>query len=156
MTRKVELCANIMQEQEQPWAKTIKKNTNSTQNKSQTHRAKQYEVTSFLSTDCGLSTETCSKNVYSLGPLYSYSPQCRAVGRGTHPASEARPLASRGSCSWGRRPAWSCGTGRGVLGRALSRTACCRAARGCAPAVAAGPTSSVDGASNRSFRSRSS
>ena len=51
------------------WAKTIKKNTNSTQNKSQTHRAKQYEVTSFLSTDCELSTETCSKNVYSLGPL---------------------------------------------------------------------------------------
>ena len=34
---------------------------------SQTHRAKQYEVTSFLSTDCELST--CSKNVYSLGPL---------------------------------------------------------------------------------------
>ena len=56
----------------QPWpgAKTIKKNTNSTQNKSQTHRAKQYEVTSFLSTDCELSTETCSKNVYSLGPWY--------------------------------------------------------------------------------------
>ena len=52
-----------------PGAKTIKKNTNSTQNKSQTHRAKQYEVTSFLSTDCELSTETCSKNVYSLGPL---------------------------------------------------------------------------------------
>ena len=51
-----------------PGAKTIKKNTNSTQNKSQTHRAKQYEVTSFLSTDCELSTETCSKNVYSLGP----------------------------------------------------------------------------------------
>ena len=48
--------------------KTIKKNTNSTQNKSQTHRAKQYEVTSFLSTDCELSIETCSKNVYSLGP----------------------------------------------------------------------------------------
>ena len=52
-----------------PWAKTIKKNTNSTQNKSQTHRAEQYEVTSFLSTDCELSTETCSKNGYSLGPL---------------------------------------------------------------------------------------
>ena len=54
-----------------PWAKTIKKNTNSTQNKSETHHAKQYEVTSFLSTDCELSTETCSKNVYSLGPLCS-------------------------------------------------------------------------------------
>ena len=49
-------------------AKTIKKNTNSTQNKSETHHAKQYEVTSFLSTDCELSTDTCSKNVYSLGP----------------------------------------------------------------------------------------
>ena len=47
---------------------TIMKNRNSTQNKSQTHRAKQYKVTSFLSTDCELSTETCSKNVYSLGP----------------------------------------------------------------------------------------
>ena len=51
-------------------AKTIKKNTNSTRNKSETHRAKQYEVTSFLSTDCELSTETCSKNVYSLGPRF--------------------------------------------------------------------------------------
>ena len=51
-----------------PGAKTIKKNPNSSQNKSQTHRAKQYEVTSFLSTDCELSTETWSKNVYSLGP----------------------------------------------------------------------------------------
>ena len=51
-----------------PGAKTIKKNTNSTQNKPQTHRAKQYEVTSFLSTGSELSTETCSKNVYSLGP----------------------------------------------------------------------------------------
>ena len=49
-------------------AKTIKKNTNSTQNKSQTHCAKQYKVTSFLSTDCELSSETCSKNVYSPGP----------------------------------------------------------------------------------------
>ena len=54
--------------QTSPGAKTIKKNTNSTQNESQTHRAKQYEVTSFLSTDCELSTETCSKNVYSLAP----------------------------------------------------------------------------------------
>ena len=54
-----------------PRARTTKKNTNSTQNKSQTHRAKQYEVTSFLSTDCELSTDTCSKNVYSLGPQCS-------------------------------------------------------------------------------------
>ena len=53
---------------EQPRAKTITKNTNSTQNKSETHHAKQYEVTSFLSTDCELRTETCLKNVYSLGP----------------------------------------------------------------------------------------
>ena len=51
-----------------PGAKTIKKNTNSTQNKSETHHAKQYEVTSFLSTGCELSAETCLKNVYSLGP----------------------------------------------------------------------------------------
>ena len=49
-------------------ARTIKKNTNSTQNKSQTHRAKRYEVTSFLSTGCELRTETCSKIVYNLGP----------------------------------------------------------------------------------------
>ena len=57
-----------LSQDDRPGAKTIKKNTNSTQNKSQTHRAKQYKVTSFLSTDCELSTETCSKNVYSLGP----------------------------------------------------------------------------------------
>ena len=56
-----------------PGAKTIRKNTNSTQNKSETHRAKQYEVTSFLSTDCELSTETCSKNVYSLGPRHAHN-----------------------------------------------------------------------------------
>ena len=51
-----------------PGAKTIyyKKNTNLTQNKSQTHCAIQYEVTSFLSTDCELSTETCS-----LGPRFN-------------------------------------------------------------------------------------
>ena len=53
-----------------PWAKTIKKNTNSTQNKSQTHRAEQYEVTSFLSTDCELSTETCSKTFIVLAPCF--------------------------------------------------------------------------------------
>ena len=58
---------------DEPGAKTIKKNTNSTQNNSETHHAKQYEVTSFLSTDCELSTETCSENVYSLGPKFSYS-----------------------------------------------------------------------------------
>ena len=57
-------------------AKTIKKNTNSTQNKSETHHAKQYEVTSFLSTDCELSTETCSKNVYSLGPRSRVTSDC--------------------------------------------------------------------------------
>ena len=54
--------------QPKPGAKTIKKNTNSTRNKRQTYRAKQYKVTSFLSTDCELSTNPCSKNVYSLGP----------------------------------------------------------------------------------------
>ena len=49
-------------------AKIIKKTQNSTQNKRQTYRAKQYKVTSFLSTDCELSTNPCSKNVYNLGP----------------------------------------------------------------------------------------
>ena len=58
--------------QTSPGAKTIKKNTKSTQNKSQTHRAKQYEVTSFLSTDCELSTDTCSKNVHSLGSMSTW------------------------------------------------------------------------------------
>ena len=53
--------------QNTPGAKTIKKISNSTPNKSQTHRTKLYEVTSFLSTDCELSTETCPKNVYILG-----------------------------------------------------------------------------------------
>ena len=62
-------------------AKTIKKNTNSTQNKSETHCAKQYEVTSFLSTDCELSTETCSKNVYSLGPWLSSVPRVKRMLR---------------------------------------------------------------------------
>ena len=61
-----------------PGAKTIKKNTNSTQNKSQTHRAKQYKVTAFLSTDCELSTDTCSKNVKSL-PLVCPGVQCKAL-----------------------------------------------------------------------------
>ena len=61
-----------MESKRRSGAKTIKKNTNSTQNKYQTHRAKQYEVTSFLSTDCELSTETCSKNVYSLGPWFFF------------------------------------------------------------------------------------
>ena len=49
-------------------AKNIKKNTISTPNKSQTHRAEQYKVTSFLSTNCELSTETCSRLLYNLGP----------------------------------------------------------------------------------------
>ena len=50
------------------WPKTIKKSTNSTRKKSQTQRARAYKVTSFLSTDCELSTETCSRFLYSLGP----------------------------------------------------------------------------------------
>ena len=65
-------------------AKTIKKNTNSTQKKSETHRAKQYEVTSFLSTYCELSTETCSKNVYSLGPRRRRCGWCTCSGRRRH------------------------------------------------------------------------
>ena len=47
-----------------PGAKNIKKNTNSAPNKSQTQHAKSYEVTSFMSTDCELCTDTCSKNVW--------------------------------------------------------------------------------------------
>ena len=43
--------------------------TNSTPNKYQTQRARAYEVTSFLSTDCELSTNPCSRFLYSLGPL---------------------------------------------------------------------------------------
>ena len=50
--------------------KTIKKNTNSTPNKSQTQRATAYEVTSFLSADCELSTNPCSRFLYSLGPRF--------------------------------------------------------------------------------------
>ena len=55
-----------------PGAKTIKKITNSTQNKSLTHCAKQYKVTSFLSTYWELSTETCSKTFILLAPGLLY------------------------------------------------------------------------------------
>ena len=55
-----------------PGAKTINKNKNSTQNKSQTQHARAYKVTSFLSTECELSTETCSKNVFSSEPRVTY------------------------------------------------------------------------------------
>ena len=48
--------------------KTVKKKINSTQNKSQIQSAGAYEVASLLSTDCELSTDTCSKNIYSIGP----------------------------------------------------------------------------------------
>ena len=53
-----------------PWAKSIKKNTNSSRNKSQTHPAEQYKVTSFLSTDCELSTNPSfhARKTFSLGP----------------------------------------------------------------------------------------
>ena len=54
--------------QKTPGPKTIKKDTNSTPNKSQTQRARTYKVTSFLSTDCELSTNPCSRFLYSLGP----------------------------------------------------------------------------------------
>ena len=50
-----------------PGPKTIKKNTNSTPNKFQTQRARAYEVTSFLSTDCELSTNPCSRFLYRIG-----------------------------------------------------------------------------------------
>ena len=39
-----------------------------TQNKSQTQCARAYEVTSFLCTDCELSTETSSEIVDGIGP----------------------------------------------------------------------------------------
>ena len=56
------------------WGQTIKKNTNSTPNKSQTHCARAYEVTSFLSTDCELSTETTySKTFTVLAPGGSWT-----------------------------------------------------------------------------------
>ena len=50
-----------------PGTNTIKKNKNSTQNKSKTQRARAYTVTSCPSTDCELSTETWSKKVDSIG-----------------------------------------------------------------------------------------
>ena len=76
-TRKPQSIYRDADGREDPGAKTIKKNTNSTQNKRQTYRAKQYEVTSFLSTECELSTETCSKNVYSLGPRLRWKDNVR-------------------------------------------------------------------------------
>ena len=66
-----------------PGAKTKKKNTNSTQNKSQTHRAKQYEVTSFPSTDCELSTDKCSKDLctslVTRSPAHQIQAPCRGL-----------------------------------------------------------------------------
>ena len=50
-------------------AKIIKKYTKLDSNR--TYRAKQYKVTSFLSTDCELSTNPCSENVYNLGPRFA-------------------------------------------------------------------------------------
>ena len=46
----------------------MQKNTNSTPNDSQTQRARTCEVRSFLSTDCELSTNPCSRFLYSIGP----------------------------------------------------------------------------------------
>ena len=56
----------VVENSPKPGAKIIKKNTKL--DSKQTYRAKQYKVTSFLSTDCELSTNPCSKNVYNLGP----------------------------------------------------------------------------------------
>ena len=50
------------------WGQHYTEKENSTQNKSQTQRARAYDVTSCLSTGCELSTKPCSKNVCSLGP----------------------------------------------------------------------------------------
>ena len=83
-----------------PGPKTIKKNTNSTPNKSQTHcaRAYDYEVTSFLSRDCELSTETCSTKVYSLGPraLAQFSQATKS--------EELFPISSEYNTIWSQEP----------------------------------------------------
>ena len=56
-----------------PGPNTIQLNTNSTLNKYQSQRARAYEVTSFLSTDCELSTNPCSRLLYSIGPRFRCS-----------------------------------------------------------------------------------
>ena len=89
-------------------AKTIKKNTNSTQNKSQTHRAKQYEVTSFLSTDCELSTKTCSKNFIVLAPGHSPNKHRTNVLSRRPNWKEVGPMPN---ITWTERP--TCGPARG-------------------------------------------
>ena len=57
-------------------AKIIKKNTKLDSKQTSTYRVKQYKVTSFLSTDCELSTNPCSKNVYNLGSWYALDGIC--------------------------------------------------------------------------------
>ena len=57
----------------------IKKNTNSTPNKSQTQRAGPWEVASFLSTDCELSTNPCSRFLCSLGPWLTTNDRASAI-----------------------------------------------------------------------------
>ena len=52
-----------------PGPKIIKKNTNSTPNKSQTQRARAYKVTSFLSTDCALAPRHVRDLLIVLGPI---------------------------------------------------------------------------------------
>ena len=54
--------------------KIIKKNTKLDSKQTSNVPCYQYKVTSFLSTDCELSTNPCSKNVYNLGPRTVVSP----------------------------------------------------------------------------------
>ena len=72
-----------------PGPKTTKKNTNSTPNKSQTQCARAYGVTLFLSTDCQLSTETCSRFLYSLGLWLN------SVSADTHLLNDSRVVDDR-------------------------------------------------------------
>ena len=62
---------NTTQLKVRSWPKTIEKKEDLTQNKSQTQRARAYKITSFLSIYCELSTETCSRDLYSPGPFLS-------------------------------------------------------------------------------------
>ena len=117
-------------------AKTIKKNTNRTQNKSQTPRAKQYGVTSFLSTDCEFSTDTCSKNVYSFGPwiafwhwqeLHMSSYKCHLTFSGKE-KSTALPIfhcytgcdTTSAFCGKGKKSAWEAWTSYPEVTRAFN------------------------------------
>ena len=72
-----------------PGPKTKEKNTNSTQNKSESQSTRAYKVTSFLSTDCELAPIHARDFIIVLGPMFesplfyrfktcafSFSPSC--------------------------------------------------------------------------------